>query len=107
MTTPDVKRLAFATMDHAVDFELHITSGLPGGEHVVEIARGEDVASILPAARFVARMARTFFPDKLKGKVSTAPPDGTVGVYLVCKLPELEADFMESWESTPAAANRR
>ena len=107
MTTPDLKRLAFATMDHAVDFEIHITSDKPAGEHVVEVARGNDAAEILPAARFVARMARTFFPDKLKGKVSTAPPDGTVCVYLVCKLPELEADFVESWENTPAAVNRR
>ncbi len=68
---------------------------------------GDDAAEILPAARFVARMARTFFPDKLKGKVSTAPPDGSVCVYLVCKLPELEADLVESWENTPAAVNRR
>jgi hypothetical protein len=34
-------------------------------------------------------MARTFFADKLMERVSDVPPDGSVALYVVARLPEL------------------
>ena len=89
MVTPNVKRLAYATMDHAVAFELHVSTTPPDGEYVVELARGRAVDDVLPIARFVSQMARTFFHAKLIGRVTTVQPDQEVAVFVVVELPEL------------------
>jgi len=91
MLEADVKRLAYATMDDALSFELHIAAIPPVGECVVELVRVASVDEVVPAAQLVRKMARTFFADKL-GAVSPRPDvDGPVGLYIVVELPELDA----------------
>jgi hypothetical protein len=91
MLGPDVKRLAYATMDDAHSFELHIAASAPAGDFVVELLRAATIDEVLPAAQLVRKMANTFFGKKLMAVSPRPDVDGPVGLYIVAELPELQA----------------
>jgi len=91
----DIKRRAFAAMDHVLTFELHLSTTSPEGEHVVQLVRGPSAEAVKPTARFLRHMALTFFPDKYQGRASHVEGPGTAALYLVGTLPTLGDDDIE------------